>query len=187
MSNKKGMLIVFSGPSGVGKDTIFRHLVESGVELKKGITATTRGKRPHEKEGKDYYFKTPLEFDRMIENGELLEWNTYNGNKYGTLRSVVENGLKNGEKLVLVIDVNGAQNIKKQYPDAFMVFIKPPSIEALIERITKRGAISAADMKNRVKIAENEMKQMGKYDFIIENDNLDRAVELLKEKIEEES
>jgi len=180
----KGSLIILSGPSGVGKDTIFRGLLESGVDVTKGITATTREKRPHEKEGKDYYFKTNEQFDELIKNNALLEWNTYNGNRYGTLKSVVEKALKNGGKLVLVIDINGAFNIKKQYPDAFMVFIKPPSMEALIERITKRSKISEENLEGRLRIAENEMKQMGKYDFVVENDDLNRAVELLKEEIE---
>lgn len=180
----KGKLIILSGPSGVGKDTIFHNLQDSGLNVKKGVTATTRNRRPTELEGVDYYFKTNSEFDELIEKNELLEWNTYNGNRYGTLRSVVEESLKKGDKLVLVIDINGAFNIKKQFPDAFMVFIKPPSIEALIKRIKKRGFIGENEIENRIRIAKNEMKQMDKYDFIIKNDDLKTAVELLKEEIE---
>ena len=185
MNNKRGKLIILSGPSGVGKDTMFRRLLASGAKVKKAITATTREKRPHEREGVNYYFKTPAEFDKLIEEDALLEWTTYCGHRYGTLKKVVEKGLQRGDKLILVIEIEGAFNIKRQFPDAFMVFIKPPNIEALIERWGKRGTENAEELAARLKRAEYEMQQMGKYDFVIENDNLDIAVEQLKERLEQ--
>jgi len=180
----EGKLIILSGPSGVGKDTIFRQLLERGLDLKKAISATTREGRPHEVDGVNYYFKTTEEFNKLIEDNELLEWTVYNGNFYGTLKQIVEEQLVKGEKIVLVIDVQGALAIKEQYPDSLLVFIKPPNIEMLTKRLSKRGEVSQEDIKWRLERAEYEMQQMGKYDFIIENDKLDVAVEELKERLE---
>ena len=179
----EGKLIILSGPSGVGKDTIFRGLVAHGLNLKKAVTATTREKRPNEEEGVHYYFKTTEEFNKLIEDNELLEWTIYNGNFYGTLKKVVEDELARGEKVVLVIDVQGALAIKEQYPDSLLVFIRPPSIEKLIQRISNRGDECEDDIKWRIERAEYEMQQMDKYDAVIENDDLDEAVEKLKKEI----
>jgi len=180
----EGKLIILSGPSGVGKDTIFHELLDRGLDLKKAITATTREKRPHEVEGVNYYFKTEEEFNKLIEDNELLEWTIYNDNFYGTLKKVVEDMLANDEKVILVIDVKGALAIKEQYPDALLVFIKPPSIEMLVQRIHQRGSGNEEDIKWRIERAEYEMQQMDKYDIVIENDKLDVAVKQLEEKLE---
>lgn len=185
MINKKGHLIIMSGPSGVGKDTMFRHLSQNGCAVKRAITATTRPKRHYECEGVDYYYKSKEEFERLIAQGDLLEYNYYNENYYGTLKSTVQSSIDAGYNLVLIIDINGAQAIKEKFPEAFMIFIKPPSIEKLVERLIARGTETGESLKRRIKQAEIEMLEMDKYDFVIENDDLDLAVEQLKNKIEE--
>ena len=186
MFNKnKGHLIIMSGPSGVGKDTMFRHLSQNGCAVKRAITATTRQKRHYEHDGVDYYFKTKEEFERLIAEGDLLEYNYYNENYYGTLKSTVQSSIDEGYNLVLIIDINGAAAIKEKFPESYMVFIKPPSIEKLVERLLARGTETSESLKRRVRQAEIEMCEMDKYDLIIENDDLDIAVQQLKNKIEE--
>jgi len=181
---KKGHLIIMSGPSGVGKDTMFRHLSQNGCAVKRAITATTRPKRHYECDGVDYYFKSKEEFERLISEGDLLEHNFYNENYYGTLRSVVQQALDEGYNLVLIIDINGAAAIKEKFPEAFMVFVKPPSIEKLVQRLIARGTETSESLQRRIAQAEIEMLEMNKYDFVVENDDLDIAVAKLKEKIE---
>jgi len=183
MTNK-GHLIIMSGPSGVGKDTMFRHLSQNGCAVKRAITATTRQKRHYECDGVDYYYKSKEEFERLISEGDLLEYNYYNENYYGTLRSTVQSSVDEGYNLVLIIDINGAKAIKEKFPEAFMVFIKPPSIEKLIERLIARGTETSESLQRRIEQAEVEMREMDNYDFVIENDDLDIAVQQLKDKIE---
>jgi len=168
-----GMLIVVSGPSGVGKDTVvgeFLKSADSGCVL--SVSATTRPMRGEEIPGQDYFFLERDEFIQKAERGEMLEWAEYNGNFYGTPRETVNSERLAGRNVILIIEVVGAMNIRKLCPEAMLVFITPPSVNDLRERLIKRGADSEESINRRIKIAEDEMKLAKEYDYIIANDDL---------------
>lgn len=176
---RRGRILVFSGPSGVGKGTLLKRLfAETDFPLVSSVSATTRAPRPGEVDGVDYRFFSREEFLRRREAGEFLEsFEVYAGGAlYGTLREDVETALARGEWVVLEIDVKGAASVAAVYPDAETIFIEPPSIEALRERLKKRGSESDAEIEKRVAQAETELAASGFYRRRVVNDDLDDAL-----------
>ena len=167
-------LFVLSGPSGCGKDTVIKCLKMIRDDIFLSVSCTTRAPRENEREGVDYYYITADQFREMIENGEILEYNYYAGNYYGTSRQELDRGLAEGKIMVLVIDVNGAHNVRKLYPDATLVFLLPPSIDALRQRIAGRGVTN--DVEERMKIAIAEIADAGSFDYRLVNDDLETCV-----------
>jgi len=177
MVREKGLLIVLSGPSGVGKGVICNGLLGRNPNMKFSVSATTRARRPGEVEGVNYFYKTREEFLAMIENNEFLEYTeVFGANFYGTPRAYVEQELMQGHDIILDIDVEGAMNVKKAYPDAVSIFIAPPSMPILKSRLIGRGTESEEAVERRFKTAFTEMKRIPEYDYVIVNDVIDRAV-----------
>ena len=183
MYTGKGLLVVVSGPSGSGKDTVVHSLISKHPEIRISVSFTTRGMRPHEKEGVDYYFLTMEEFNRLLANDDILEYTEYSGNYYGTPRSEVDKRLEAGETVVLVIETNGAQNIKKLFPDAMTVFLMPPSIDILKERLYNRHTETQAQVANRLRIAEKELALAPRYDYCVVNDQVEKCADEIFELI----
>ena len=169
-------IVVLSAPSGTGKDTIAAKLIQCDSRLELSCSATTRKKRGSEQEGVDYYFMSPEEFDGIIKDGGFIEYAQYGRNKYGTLKSDVTRRIDAGKTVILVIDVQGGESIRRMYPGALTVFILPPSSEELERRLRARGTDSAEEISERIKIAETEMKRAQEYDYAVINDDLDTAV-----------
>jgi len=172
-----GKLIIFAAPSGSGKTSIVKFLLTQQLPLKFSISATTRLIRPNEKEGLDYFYLTIEQFKKKIADGEFLEWEeVYAGAYYGTLKSEVDKLLANGENVLLDIDVLGALNIKKIYAEqALALFVKPPSIAALVERLRNRGTESEESLKRRIDKATYELSFEPDFDITIINNNLEEA------------
>lgn len=177
-------LVVVSAPSGCGKDTIVRNLRRYRSDIRQSVSCTTRKPREGEQHGVNYYYISREEFLQRLENGRMLEYNEYAGNLYGTPRDELEQLLETGDTVVLVIDVNGAVNVKKVYPDALLVFLLPPSIDALTERLSGRGSEAEAVIEQRMEIAKQELAQVGSYDISIVNDDIDRCTEELSAAID---
>ncbi|MCX7923219.1 MAG: guanylate kinase [Clostridia bacterium] len=173
---REGLLVVASGPSGTGKGTLLQLLREVNDKLRFSVSATTRKPREGEVEGKNYFFKEVDEFKGMVENDELIEWTQYCGNYYGTPRRYVEECIGSGYDVMLEIEVEGAINIKKKYPESVSIFILPPSFDELRKRIEGRGTEAKEVIEKRLCRAKEEMKLVEMYDYIIINDKLDEAV-----------
>ena len=176
-SIQKGRMLIFTAPSGAGKTTIVRYLLSKYDFLDFSVSATTRAKRDHEVDGKDYYFISAEEFERKKENGEFIEWEeVYEGQYYGTLKSEVDRIWASGKHVVFDIDVNGATDIKNIYGDVCLaVFIRPPSLEILIERLKNRKTESAQSLAKRIKRVKREMTFETKFDLVLVNDLLEVA------------
>lgn len=178
MSNeatKKGYLIVISGFSGAGKGTVVKRLVgDYGYSL--SVSATTRQPREGEVDGKDYYFKSVPDFQSLIDYNGFIEWAQYVDNYYGTPRKFVEEEMAKGSDVILEIEVQGAMNVKEQYPDAVLIFVTAPSAESLKARLAGRGTESEEVIAKRMKRAAEEAEDMDKYDYIVVNDDLDECV-----------
>lgn len=174
-----GKLVIFSAPSGAGKTTIVKHLLKKNPHLEFSISAASREKRPHEVDGRDYYFLTVEEFKKKLKNNEFIEWEeVYENHLYGTLKSEVERIWNNGNSVIFDVDVIGGLNIKKQYEDkALAVFIMPPSIEELKRRLITRSTESPENLKKRIEKAEAEISFSERFDKIIVNDKLEKAFE----------
>ena len=179
---KKGKFIIISGPSGVGKGTICDVLLKE-LNAWFSVSMTTRGIREGEVDGVNYYFISKEEFKKRIDDGQLLEYNIYNDNYYGTPKDKVLEKMEDGINVLLEIDVNGARNVKNIFPDALLIYIAPPSIEVLRERLINRGTEEIDVIENRLKIAEEELKQVDFYDYVIVNDDLDEAINRVKDII----
>ncbi|MFS1513278.1 guanylate kinase [Chengkuizengella sp. SCS-71B] len=171
----KGLLIVLSGPSGVGKGTVCAALRKRKPELIYSISATTRQPREGEADGVNYFFKTKEEFQKMIQNNELLEWAEYVGNYYGTPIEFVKKTIDSGEDIILEIDVQGALKVKEKFPEAVYVFLVPPSIDELKNRIEGRGTESADNIKHRLSMAQEEIELLKHYDYAVVNDKINNA------------
>ena len=176
MSDLSSGLIIVSGPSGAGKDTIVGKLIELDSDFSLSVSATTRAPRGGEKDGVDYYFYTEDEFAQKIRNGEFVEYAKYGSKYYGTLKSDVKRRIDSGKTVILVIEVHGAENVKRLYPDALSVFIMPPSEAVLEQRLRRRCTDSDSEIARRMDIAKNEIKQSGNYDYTVVNDELEKAV-----------
>lgn len=170
-----GMLVLFSGPSGVGKDTVLDIILDKDEKLQRSISLTTREKRSGETDGADYYFITKDKFLNMVEGGQVLEYAQYGENIYGTPKAPVDKWLSEGKTVILKIEVKGAQKIRELYPDALSIFLLPPSMQILEDRIRKRGTESEQDIEKRLEIAKNEILRSADYDFVVVNDDIDEA------------
>ncbi len=174
-----GKLIIFSAPSGTGKTTLVKRLLETDLPLLFSISATSRNRRQDEQEGKDYYYFTPEEFMQKIQNNEFLEWEeVYEKQFYGTLKSELTRIWQMQKHVIFDVDVIGGLNIKNNYPqDAFSLFIMPPSLDELKNRLIKRGSETAESLKRRLEKAEYEITFSKKFDAIIYNDDLEVATQ----------
>jgi len=178
---RRGLMFVLSSPSGAGKTTLSRMLVAETPALRMSVSATTRPMRPGEIDGKDYYFVDQPRFDAMIAKGELLEWATVFGNRYGTPRAPVEASLAAGHDVLFDIDWQGTQQLRSRSPnDVVSVFILPPSVAALEQRLHTRAQDSEDVIRGRMKKAGDEMSHFDAYDYIVVNDNIGMAFEAIK-------
>jgi len=177
--NGGGILIVLSGPSGVGKGTVLGRAMSyrdpAAARLRRSISVTTRGRRPDEREGRDYFFRTPQQFDLLVADDELLEWATYLDNRYGTPRPWVEEQLAAGRDVVLEIEVQGAMQVRARCPEAVLVYILPPSWRALRHRLATRRSESEDIQRRRVEVAREELEYLDRYHYAIVNDRVERA------------
>lgn len=173
----KGSVFIISGPSGSGKDTLLVKLFEKCPEIKFSISSVTRGMREGEKEGEKYNFISREKFESMIEKDELLEYNLYVDNYYGTPREPVEKAVAENKDIFIEVDVNGAESIRKKLPEAISIFIMPPSFEELKRRLSSRGTETEEIITLRMAAALDEIKRAVEYDYIVVNDDLSTAVE----------
>ena len=182
--NKKGKLVVISGPSGVGKGTICKQLVRRLNDVCLSISATTRSKAKTEVDGKDYYFLPREQFEKRIKEGSLLEYAEVFGNFYGTPKDKVDEATAAGKTVILEIDIQGGRQVKAKCPDAVMIFIMPPTTKALVERITGRGRDAADVVQKRLAKANAEIEAAGNlYEYKIVNDDLEQAINEVMEII----
>lgn len=182
----KNNLIIFTGPSGVGKGTIVKKLFKDLPNVEFSVSCTTRAQRPGEVEGKNYFFKTKQEFQQMIAGDELLEWAEFVGNYYGTPRKFVEEKLAEGKDVFLEIEVQGALQVMQKCPQAVSIFLTPPRFSDLEERLRKRGTETEAVMQERLKKAKEEMGFMDRFTYVVTNDDVDEAVETIRALILQE-
>ncbi|WP_243289926.1 guanylate kinase [Bacillus sp. FJAT-47783] len=181
LKREKGLLIVLSGPSGVGKGTVRKALFEQeDVDFEYSISMTTRKPREGEVDGVDYFFKEREEFEQMIRDGKLLEWAEYVGNYYGTPIEYVERTLNEGKDVFLEIEVQGALQVKKSFPEGLFIFLMPPSLNELKNRILTRGTETTDLITNRMNVAKEEIEMMHAYDYVVVNDEVELACERIK-------
>ncbi len=180
----KGQLIVFSGPSGVGKGTVLKEFMKDRENVALSISATTRAPRPGEEHGVHYYFLSKEEFQQKIAEGNMLEYAQYNTNYYGTPKDKVDEALAQGKDIILEIEVQGALLVKEKCPEALLVFVMPPNWEELRSRLVGRGTEDAETIEKRLKIADSELKQAVHYDYILVNDTVEAAAQRLEQIIE---
>lgn len=180
-------LLVLSSPSGGGKTTIARRLLETRDDVGYSVSATTRAPRPGEQDGRDYHFLTAAEFERRVAAGEFLEHATYGGQRYGTLRREVLRVLEGGRHAILDIEVAGARQVKAAMPDAVLVFVLPPSAAVLIQRLAARDTEPPEARRRRMAIAAEEVQAAREYDYVVVNDTLDRAVAAVDKILDAES
>lgn len=176
MTVDKGLLIVLSGPSGVGKGTVRKALFDHpDTDFKYSISMTTRMKRVGEVEGVDYFFKTKEEFQSLIQEDKFIEYAEYVGNYYGTPVDYVKKTIESGQDIFLEIEVEGAKQVREKFPDALFIFLSPPGIKQLQERLVKRGTDSESVIESRINKAKEELKLMNLYDYVVINDDVHAA------------
>ncbi|HEY9882322.1 MAG TPA: guanylate kinase [Thermosynechococcaceae cyanobacterium] len=173
-------LIVLTGPSGVGKGTLLRSLIQRHPELYLSVSVTTRSPRPGEVDGKNYYFVSRNTFERMVANGELLEWADFAGNLYGTPRQAVETQIRQGNRVILEIELQGARQIRKNFPAALQIFILPPSLLELEDRIRHRAQDSEEAIVRRLQSARTEIAAADEFDICIVNDDIAKALDRIE-------
>lgn len=184
---KRGLLIVLSGPSGVGKGTVRSAIFQQeDVDFVYSISATTRAMRNGEREGIDYFFKTREQFEEMIASNRLLEYAEYVNNYYGTPLDYVEDMLQRGKDVFLEIEVKGAIQVREKMPDGVFIFLTPPSLEELEKRLVGRGTDATDVIAKRIQTAKEELELLKHYDYAVENDNVETAVEKIKAIIQTE-
>jgi guanylate kinase len=177
---------VLAAPSGAGKTSIAKALVASGSEFAFSVSVTTRSPRPGEREGVDYHFVDREAFDRMVQANALVEWAQVHGNFYGTPRANLEAAAARGEHVVLDIDVQGARQLRQRVADALLIFVFPPSAEALVQRLTGRATEPSAEVVRRLRNARGELAAAAEFDYVVVNDQLDAAVRQVRELVQSE-
>ena len=180
MEIKKGKIFVISAPSGTGKTTIVRRILSDYPELVFSVSATTRKKRNHEVDGVDYFFISEEEFKKKIQNSEFVEWELFYDYYYGTFRNFIDNCINVGKSVILEVDVHGAVEIKRIYPDAILIYIAPPSLDELLIRLKKRQTENEEELKKRIERAKMELSHKDKFDYFIINNDLDTAIHEIK-------
>lgn len=186
MIKQKGLLLVISGPSGCGKGTVMKELLSTSENLFLSVSAATRAPRPGEENGVHYYFMTKEQFQEKLDAGEILEYTCYCGNYYGTPKQPVIDHCENGEDVILEIEVEGAGNVCRQYPDAVSIFIMPPSMEELESRLINRQTEDMETVRRRLDTAREEMKLAKNYQYVVVNDTVEQAVEKIRAIIQAE-
>lgn len=186
MKDEKGILFVLSGPSGVGKGTVRKELFKQKTDLKYSVSMTTRDRRPGEADGIDYFYKSKEEFEQLIQQDKMLEYAQYVNNYYGTPRDYVVNMLNAGYDVFLEIEVQGALQVKKNFADGVFIFLFPPSLDELKNRIVSRGTESNELVLNRLKEAKKEIDLMEAYDYVVVNDDVEDAAEKIQAIIQSE-
>ncbi len=171
--------VVIAAPSGAGKTTLARMLVERNEGVTFSISATTRTRRPREQDGRDYHFVDDATFDRMIERNELAEWAVVHGSRYGTPRREITSAMEQGRTVVLDIDVQGARQVRKMFPDALLIYVLPPSAEELYRRLSARASEDSRERGRRLSNARRELEAVPEFDYAIVNDDLGRAYDRL--------
>lgn len=176
LKTKQGEIIVVAAPSGSGKTTIVKRILNEFPEIIFSISATTRKKRENETNGVEYFFITEEEFKKKIDNNEFAEWERFYDYYYGSLKSFVDENIRSQKTVLLELDVNGALTIKKNYPNAHLIYIVPPSKEELLKRLTSRNTESEEDLKKRIERAKMELSLKDEFDYLIPNEDLEEAV-----------
>lgn len=185
MLEKRGKIIAVSSPSGGGKTSIVKQILKDFTEIGFSVSATTRPKRPNEKNGVEYFFVTEKEFEQKIKNDEFVEWERFYDYYYGTLKSFVDENIENGKSVLFEVDVKGALSLKKIYPESYLIFIDPPSFEELVKRLKNRKTESDEDLQKRIDRAKMELSHKQDFDYIFVNDELHKVYKSVKSLIKE--
>lgn len=184
--NRKGILTVVSGFSGAGKGTLMKALMSKYDNYALSISATTRKPREGETDGKEYFFKETEEFEKMIEEGQFIEYAKYVGNYYGTPKAYVDEQLSNGKDVILEIEIQGALKVKERFPETLLLFVTPPSADELERRLTGRGTEDEKTIRSRLSRASKEAEGVEEYDYLLINDSLDECVDTMHNVIQSE-
>ena len=177
MGKSRGEVIAVSAPSGAGKTTIVKKILEFFPDIVFSISATTRPKRENEAEGVEYFFITEEEFREKIDRGEFVEWEKFYDYYYGTFKKFINDNIEEGKSVLIEIDVKGALSIKRIYPDSHLIYIMPPSYEELVKRLRNRKTETEEDFRKRIDRAKMELSHKDQFDYIINNENLNNAIE----------